>query len=59
MIQAKAAGYVNSLAEMRQIIANSVPLDEFTPENKTVWDQAYQKFLTITRLNEEMLANSI
>lgn len=59
MIQAKAAGYVNSLAEMRQIIANSVPLDEFTPENKTVWDQAYQKFLTITRLNEETFANLI
>jgi rhamnulokinase len=59
MIQAKSAGYVNSLHEMRQIIGNSIQLDEFTPKNKTVWDDAYQKFLTITQLNKETYANHI
>jgi len=53
MIQAKAAGYVNSLQDMRQIIKNSVQLDEFTPENSLVWKEAYQNFLNITRLNKK------
>jgi len=50
MIQAKAAGCVDSLQEMRQIIRESVPLDEFAPENADVWKEAYQKFLGITKL---------
>lgn len=50
MIQAKAAGCVNSLREMRQIIGESVQLDEFHPENSEVWKDAYQKFLKVTGL---------
>jgi len=51
MIQAKAAGCVNSLQEMRQIIGQSVQLDKFLPENQEIWTEAYNKFLLITRLN--------
>jgi len=51
MIQAKAAGCVDSLFEMRQIIRESVQLDEFLPENPEVWKEAYLKFLSITKLN--------
>ena len=47
MIQAKAAGCVDSLLEMRQIIRDSVPLEEFLPENKSDWEKAYQKFLQV------------
>jgi rhamnulokinase len=47
MIQAKAAGCVDSLTEMRQIIRESVHLEEFLPENKSEWETAYQKFLNI------------
>jgi len=47
MIQAKAANCVDSLQEMRQIIRDSIPLDEFLPENKSEWENAYAKFLTI------------
>jgi rhamnulokinase len=47
MIQAKAAGCVDSLEEMRKIIRDSVPLDEFMPENKSEWENAYAKFLKI------------
>ncbi len=51
MIQAKAAGCVDSLLEMRQIIRESVPLDEFQPQNSECWSAAYDKFLKITKLN--------
>jgi len=50
MIQAKAAGCVDSLQEMRRIIAESVQLDEFVPKNSELWTEAYQQFLKITKL---------
>lgn len=50
MLQAKAAGCVSSLHEMRHIIAESVHLDEFKPQESEAWDAAYQKFLTVTGL---------
>lgn len=48
MIQAKAAGCVDSLSEMRQIIRGSIQIEEFLPENKSEWEAVYQKFLKIT-----------
>lgn len=50
MIQAKAAGCVDSLEEMRKIIRDSIPLDEFLPENKIEWENAYAKFLKIINI---------
>jgi rhamnulokinase len=50
MIQAKAAGCVDSLQEMRQIIGESIQLDEFLPQDSEVWAKAYQKFLVVTKL---------
>ena len=50
MIQAKAAGCVDSLQEMRQIIGESVQLDEFLPQNSELWAEAYKKFLAVTKL---------
>ncbi len=47
MIQAKAAGCVDSLQEMREIIRESIHLDEFFPENSIVWKDAYTKFKSI------------
>jgi rhamnulokinase len=44
MIQAKAAGCVDSLQDMRQIIRDSILLEEFLPENKSEWEKAYSKF---------------
>ena len=49
MIQAKAAGCVDSLQEMRQIIRDSVQLDEYLPQNKSDWEAAYEKFKEITK----------
>ena len=49
MIQAKAAGCVNSLSEIRQIIRDSVPLKEFLPEDRIEWGKAYDKFLKVVK----------
>ncbi len=50
MIQAKAAGFVKSLPEMRRIIAESVQIDEFLPQNSEIWTEAYNKFIAVTGL---------
>jgi rhamnulokinase len=49
MIQAKAAGCVDSLTEMRIIIRDSVQLEEFLPDNKGEWEKAYAKFLKVIK----------
>ncbi len=51
MIQAKAAGVVDSLPEMRKIICDSVQLDEFVPKDTGLWTKAYHQFLTNTKLS--------
>ena len=47
MLQAKAVGLVKDIWEMRQIIANSIELKRFDPENREAWDKAYEKYLNI------------
>lgn len=47
MIQAKAAGCVANLAEMRKVIGDSVSLDTFLPQDAAAWEKPYQKFLSI------------
>ena len=49
MLQAKAAGLVKDIWEMRRMIANSVDLVRYEPADKAVWDQAFEKYLTITK----------
>jgi len=49
LIQAKAAGCVDSLTEMRRIIRDSIQLEEFLPENKNEWEMAYKKFLMVVK----------
>ncbi|MBQ7512009.1 MAG: rhamnulokinase [Prevotella sp.] len=49
MIQAKAAGEVSDIWEMRRIIANSIDLVAYHPTTDTAaWDKAYERFLNIT-----------
>jgi rhamnulokinase len=47
MVQAKALGYVNSLNEIRQIVANSFDLVEYHPTVELDWEEAYSKYLRI------------
>ena len=49
MIQAKAAGVVNDIWEMRAIIAGSIEMKRFEPQDKEQWDEAYAKYLTIAK----------
>lgn len=48
MIQAKAAGEVSDIWEMRRIIANSIDIVSYQPTNQAAWDVAYEKYLQIT-----------
>ena len=48
MIQAKALGYVGSLSEIRQIVADSSELVQFIPSGELDWDEAYNRYLRIT-----------
>ena len=47
MVQAKAAGEVKDLWEMRKVISDSIELKHFSPRNKTLWDAAYDRFLAV------------
>ena len=47
MIQAKNAGAVSDIWEMRRIIADSIQLQYFEPKDTKAWDDAYDKFLKI------------
>ena len=49
MLQAKASGLVKDIWEMRQIIANSIELKKFEPQDKEAWDEAYEKFLLVMK----------
>ena len=49
MMQAQAAGLVSDIWQMRQIIANSIDLVTYTPQDKALWDAAYEKYLKITQ----------
>ena len=49
MLQAKAAGLVKDIWQMREIIANSLDLVRYEPQDKDVWDKAFEKYLQITK----------
>jgi rhamnulokinase len=47
MMQAKAAGEVGDIWQMRSIIASSIELVKYEPQDMTAWDEAYDKYLSI------------
>lgn len=49
LLQAKASGHVKDIWDMRRIIANSLDLKKFEPQDKEAWDKAYEKFIEITK----------
>jgi len=44
MLQAVAAGDVAGIAEAREVIRNSFPVDEYEPQNTAAWDEAWGRF---------------
>ena len=49
MLQAKAAGMVSDMFEMRKIIAGSIELGTFLPQDTEAWDRAYERYLDVTK----------
>ncbi len=49
MMQAKAAGLVNDMFEMRKIIADSIEQNTYLPQDTQSWDEAYKKYLAVTK----------
>lgn len=47
MMQAVAAGDVGSIAEAREVIRHSFPVEEYLPQNTAAWDEAYARFQRI------------
>ena len=47
MMQAIADGAVGSIAEARDVIRRSFPVDEYEPRDTAAWEDAYQRFLKI------------
>jgi rhamnulokinase len=47
MMQAIADGAVGSIAEAREVIRRSFPVDQYEPTDTAAWDDAYQRFLKI------------
>ena len=52
MLQAKAAGAVEDIFDMRRIIADSVSMKRFEPKDKAEWDAAYEKYLKVVESKE-------
>ena len=50
MIQAQAAGEVNSLQEMRNVIAASINIKEFAPQQQEMWSEAFSRFVKVCNL---------
>lgn len=52
MLQAKAAGMVGDIFDMRRIIADSVEVRRFDPQDTEKWDAAYARYLEIVAKKE-------
>ncbi len=51
MMQAKAAGLVKDIWQMRAIIANSIEMVKYDPQDKEIWNEAYNKYLRLCPLS--------
>ena len=49
MLQAKAAGLVGNRFEMRTIIAQSIDLATYQPQDTDRWNEGYAKYLKVTK----------
>lgn len=47
MLQAKASGLVSDMFQMRKIIAESIKLNTYLPQESKAWDEAYQRFINL------------
>ncbi|SHE46091.1 rhamnulokinase [Dysgonomonas macrotermitis] len=50
MMQAKGAGLIDSLQDIRKVISNSVTPEVFQPCDTEVWNEAYNKFFQLLQI---------
>jgi rhamnulokinase len=51
MVQAISAGAIGSIAESREVVRHSFPATEYEPRDIIQWEDAYQRFKSITGLS--------
>lgn len=49
MLQAKAAGMVSTLQDMRNVISANVQPESFMPADQDIWNKAYKSYLSILK----------
>ena len=49
-VQAIACGLIKSISEAREIVHQSFDVITYEPQDSTQWDEAYERFLNITRM---------
>ena len=49
MLQAKAAGIVEDIRSMRALIADSIETHTYTPQDATLWDKAYERYVAVCK----------
>jgi rhamnulokinase len=52
MMQAVAAGDVDSIAEAREVVRASFEVDEYEPRETAAWDDAYARFLDVLKRSQ-------
>ncbi len=55
LMQAKALGYLKDLKEIRQVVRNSFNFEEYEPQDRELWENAYRKFLVVAGKTGEVL----
>lgn len=52
LMQARACGYLHSLAEIRDVVRNTFEFEEYLPEEASVYEKAYDRFREIEKLTD-------
>ncbi|WP_020621141.1 rhamnulokinase [Paenibacillus daejeonensis] len=52
LLQAKALGEIGTLQELRQVVADSFSPDVYEPQPSDYWDDAYARYLRVSRVGE-------
>ena len=49
LIQARAAGDLSTLSDIRDVVRRSESIEEYTPASAAAWDEAWERFQTVCR----------
>ncbi len=49
LLQARTAGAVKTLGELRQVVRNSSTMQRYEPQDRAAWDAAYERFLALPK----------